>query len=106
MAEVHLQDGETIENALILFKQKVIREQIIKEAKRRSYYLKPGDKKRRKSELARQRDRKNIAGRHSTVSGIKPLQSTRSTVRPADLNPPPLCGQDAPSPCRAPLESD
>ena len=58
MAEVHLQDGETLENALRRFKRKVLQEDIIKEIKRHSFYLKPGQKKRVKSALARKRNRK------------------------------------------------
>ena len=58
MAEVHIQDGETIENALRRFKRKVLQEDIIKEIKRHTFYLKPGQKKRIKSALARKRNRK------------------------------------------------
>jgi len=58
MADVTLHEGESIENALRRFKQKVLKEDIIKETKRRSYYLKPGQRKRLKSVLARKRDRK------------------------------------------------
>ena len=58
MAEVRLHDGESIENALRRFKRLVLHEDIIKETKRHSYYLKPGQKKRLKSLLARKRDRK------------------------------------------------
>ena len=58
MAEVHIQDGETLENALRRFKRKVLQEDIIKEIKRRSFYLKPGQKKRAKEALARKRNRK------------------------------------------------
>ena len=58
MAEVHIQDGETLENALRRFKRKVLQEDIIKEVKRHAFYLKPGQKKRVKSELARKRNRK------------------------------------------------
>ena len=53
MAEVHIQDGETLENALRRFKRKVLQEDIIKEVKRHAFYLKPGQKKRLKSALAR-----------------------------------------------------
>ena len=49
MAEVHIQDGETLENALRRFKRKVLQEDIIKEVKRHAFYLKPGQKKRIKS---------------------------------------------------------
>ena len=58
MAEVRLQDGETLENALRRFKRKVLQEEIIKEVKRHAFYLKPGQKKRIKSVLARKRNRK------------------------------------------------
>ena len=58
MAEVHVQDGETLESALRRFKRKVLQEDIIKETKRHSFYLKPGEKKRVKAALARKRNRK------------------------------------------------
>ena len=58
MAEVILQDGETLESALRRFKRKVQQEDIIKEIKKHSYYLKPGEKKRVKQALARKRNRK------------------------------------------------
>ncbi len=46
LAEVRLQEGESIENALRRFKRKVQTEDIIKEVKRHSFYLKPGAKRR------------------------------------------------------------
>ena len=55
MAEVRLQDGETVENALRRFKRQVIQENIIGEVKRHSFYLKPGQKLRVKQALARHR---------------------------------------------------
>ena len=58
MADVRLQEGESLENALRRFKRKVQTEDIIKEVKRHSYYLKPGEKKRVKQALARKRARK------------------------------------------------
>jgi small subunit ribosomal protein S21 len=58
LAEVKLQEGETLENALRRFKRKVQQEDIIKEVKRHSFYLKPGEKKRVKQALARKRNRK------------------------------------------------
>ena len=58
LAQVHIQDGETLENALRRFKRKVLQEDIIKEVKRHAFYLKPGQKKRIKSALARKRNRK------------------------------------------------
>jgi small subunit ribosomal protein S21 len=58
LAEVHIQDGEGLEGALRRFKRKVQQEDIIKEIKRHSFYLKPGEKKRTKEALARKRNRK------------------------------------------------
>jgi len=58
LAEVVIQEGETLEGALRRFKRKVQQEDIIKEIKRHSYYLKPGEKKRVKAALARKRNRK------------------------------------------------
>ena len=58
MAEVIVQEGETVESALRRFKRKVQQEDIIKEIKRHSFYLKPGEKRRTKEALARKRNRK------------------------------------------------
>ena len=60
MAEVRLQEGESVENALRRFKRKVQAEDIIKEMKRHSFFLKPGDKRRVKQALARKRARKKL----------------------------------------------
>jgi small subunit ribosomal protein S21 len=61
LAEVIIQEGETLESALRRFKRKVQQEDIIKEIKRHSYYLKPGEKRRVKQALARKRSRKKRA---------------------------------------------
>jgi len=58
LAEVVIQDGETLESALRRFKRKVQQEDIIKDIKRHSYYMKPGEKRRTKQALARKRSRK------------------------------------------------
>ena len=60
MAHIQIHDGESIENALRRFKRKVLQEDIIKEAKKHAFYLKPGEKKRVKQALARKRARKKI----------------------------------------------
>ena len=60
MAEIRIHEGESIENALRRFKRKVQQEDIIKEARKHSYYLKPGEKKRIKQALARKRSRKKV----------------------------------------------
>jgi len=56
-----VQEGETVESALRRFKRKVQQEDIIKEIKKHSFYLKPGEKKRAKQALARKRNRKKQA---------------------------------------------
>ena len=58
MAEVKVQEGESIESALRRFKRKVQQEDIIKDVKKHNFYLKPGEKKRVKQALARKRSRK------------------------------------------------
>jgi small subunit ribosomal protein S21 len=58
VADVRLQEGETVENALRRFKRLVIQENIIGEVKRHSFYLKPGQKLRAKQALARKRNSK------------------------------------------------
>ena len=58
MAVVIVQDGESLESALRRFKRKVQQEEIIREAKKHSYFLKPGEKKRLKQALAIKRARK------------------------------------------------
>jgi small subunit ribosomal protein S21 len=55
LAEVQVRDGESLESALKRFKRQVLQEDIIKEIKRRSFYLKPAEKKRTKEALARKR---------------------------------------------------
>ena len=60
MAYITIQDGESLENALRRFKRKVQQEDIIKEVKKHSFFLKPGEKKRIKQALARKRLRKKM----------------------------------------------
>jgi len=60
LAEVRLQEGEPLENALHRFKSKVQQEDIVKEVKRHSFYLKPGERRRVKQALARKRNRKKV----------------------------------------------
>jgi small subunit ribosomal protein S21 len=60
VAEVKVQEGESVESALRRFKRKVQQEDIIKDIKKHSFYLKPGDKRRAKQALARKRSRKKL----------------------------------------------
>ncbi len=60
MAYITVQDGERLESALRRFKRKVQQEDIIKEVKKHSFFLKPGEKLRIKQALARKRLRKKM----------------------------------------------
>ena len=60
MAEVYINEGESLDSALRRFKRKVQQQDIIKEVKRHSYYMKPGEKRRLKQALARKRSRKKM----------------------------------------------
>ena len=60
MAEVRIYDGESIESALRRFKRQVQQEGILKDVKKHSFFLKPGEKKRLKSKLAQKLKRKKV----------------------------------------------
>ena len=60
MAQVIIEDGESVDQALRRFKRKVQQEDIIKDIKKHSYYLKPGERRRLKEALARKRARKKM----------------------------------------------
>ena len=60
MAEVRIFDGESIESALRRFKRQVQQEGIIKDVKKHSFFLKPGERKRLKSKLAQKAKRKKV----------------------------------------------
>ena len=57
---MRIEDGESIDQALRRFKRKVQQEDIIKDIKKHSYYLKPGERRRIKEALARKRARKKM----------------------------------------------
>ncbi len=69
VAEVRLQEGESMDNALRRFKRKVQTEDIIREVKRHSFYLKPGAKRRAKQALAQ-----NVLERRFAESRIRSCQ--------------------------------
>lgn len=60
MAYIEVNESESMENALRRFKRKVQQEDIIKEVKKHSFFLKPGEKRRIKQALARKRLRKKM----------------------------------------------
>jgi len=72
LAEVRLQEGESLVNVLRRFKRKVQTEDIIKEVKRHSFYLKPGERKRVKEALAR-----NAAARKHARNRIRKKRAVR-----------------------------
>jgi small subunit ribosomal protein S21 len=56
VAEVIIQESESLENALRRFKRKVQQEDIIKEIKKHSFYMKPGERKRLRKKQRREAD--------------------------------------------------
>ena len=58
MAKVIVRKGEDINKAIKRFKRKVEREGIMKEVKKRKYYMKPSVKKKEKRIAAAKRRRK------------------------------------------------
>ncbi|OQX53527.1 MAG: 30S ribosomal protein S21 [Candidatus Aminicenantes bacterium 4484_214] len=60
MAFVLVEEGESLESALKRFKRKVQQEAIIKEIKKHSVYLKPGERRRLKEAQARKRMRRRL----------------------------------------------
>ncbi len=60
MAYVEVMPGESFEGALRKFKRKVQQEAIIKEIKKHTVYLKPGEKRRLKQAMAKKRIRKKL----------------------------------------------
>ena len=88
MAEVKVQEGESIESALRRFKRKVQQEDIIKDIKKHSFYLKPGDRRRAKQALARKRTRKKQRRDVESVDSSKVGPSDHEvTGRPCGLAP-------------------
>ncbi len=55
MAEIRVNEGESIESALKRFKKKIQKAGILSEIKRRERYEKPSVRRKRKSEAARKR---------------------------------------------------
>ncbi|MGM9874167.1 MAG: 30S ribosomal protein S21 [Bacilli bacterium] len=58
MPKTIVRDNENLDDAIRRFKRQVNKAGIIQEAKRREFYLKPGLKRKLKSENARRKNRK------------------------------------------------
>lgn len=63
VARVQVHDNESIESAIRRFKRAVAREGIITDTKKHAFYLKPGERRRLKSQVARRRARKSLRKR-------------------------------------------
>ncbi len=78
MAFIHINNNESIESALRRFKRKVISEEIIKDLKKHSHFIPPGQKAKLKSVNARKRNRRRfrqqrpMGGGTGTGSGTGP----------------------------------
>ncbi|NLW29659.1 MAG: 30S ribosomal protein S21 [Erysipelothrix sp.] len=59
MSKVVVKENEALDDALRRFKRQVSRNGTLAEARKREYYVKPGVKKKLKSEAARKAARKN-----------------------------------------------
>ena len=55
MAKVIVKENEALDDALRRFKRQVSRNGTLLEARKREYYLKPGLRRKQKSELARRK---------------------------------------------------
>ena len=78
MAEVTLQECETLENALRRFKRKVMTEDIIREVKRHAFDLKPGQKRRVESAWPVNAIERRLGGRQSrNVRGLAAAAASR-----------------------------
>ncbi len=67
LAYVEVNSGESFESALRRFKRKVQQEAIIKEIKKHSVYLKPGERRRLKIAQAQKRMRKRLRREFSDI---------------------------------------
>jgi small subunit ribosomal protein S21 len=83
MAVVNVNQGESIESALRRFKRKVMSEEIIKDAKKHTFFMSRGQKAKLKSALARKRNKRKSrpprAFRQPPVSGYRFSIGTGST---------------------------
>jgi len=72
LAAIRMFDGESIESALRRFKRQVQQEGIIKDVKKHSFFLKPGERKRLKSKLAQKAKRKKVQRKPADLDSKAP----------------------------------
>ena len=58
MSEVHVKDGESLENALKRFKRSCAKSGVLAEVRKREHYESPSDRRRKKCEAARKTRKK------------------------------------------------
>ncbi len=58
MSEVHVKEGESLENALKRFKRSCAKSGVLAEVRKREHYESPSVKRRKKSEAARKNRKK------------------------------------------------
>jgi small subunit ribosomal protein S21 len=61
MIEIKLNEGDRVEWALKTLRRKVDRSGVLKELRRRRYYLKPSEARQQKAQAARRRARRRYA---------------------------------------------
>lgn len=61
VAEIRLEEGDSVERALKQFRRKVQKEGLFSELRRRRHYLKPSAARVLKAQLARRRKRRRLA---------------------------------------------
>jgi len=61
VAEIRLEEGDSVERALKQFRRKVQKEGLFSELRRRRHYLKPSAARVLKAQLARRRKRRKLA---------------------------------------------
>lgn len=69
MVEVRLKEGDSLEWALKAFRRKVLRSGILKDMKKKRFFVKPSEAKRIKAAAARRRRRRK-AQRQNRLEGM------------------------------------
>ncbi|MGE3468034.1 MAG: 30S ribosomal protein S21 [Pyrinomonadaceae bacterium] len=77
MAFITVNNNESIESALRRFKRKVISEEIIKDLKKHSHFIPPGQKAKLKSVNARKRNRRRFRSQRPMTAGARPPMGGR-----------------------------
>ena len=79
MSRVVLKENENLDDALRRFKRQVSRNGTLAEARKREFYVKPGLKRKLKSEAARKARRQKL---HENIKTLENFQRRISKFRP------------------------